>query len=306
MTDASKRRRIVTAATKKKSVPPPAKIAEDDPPALVDGVNEEANGGTAARADQDSSPPPVLDTTLVANFTHQIVNPLNGVVGTLDNIIDGSLHPAKRDQKLRAARAQLQVAIELVRNLAYLSELLTQEGRDGLRRKASDVVVPKVILEAIQTLEGSADQKGIKLHLNEQETQYVVRGQNDLLRQVFLNLVENGIKYGASGSAITISSHIQKRTNHFLVEVASTGCVVAADERERIFERGVRGKQARDQVASGSGIGLFICRQILGLYDATIECESSASDSRTTFRLRFPEVRVDQAATEKVRHARKQ
>ena len=62
-----------------------------------------------------------VDATLVSNFTHQIINPLNGVVGTLDNVIDGTTAGAKRDQRLRAVRAQLEHVIELVRNLAFLN-----------------------------------------------------------------------------------------------------------------------------------------------------------------------------------------
>ena len=61
-----------------------------------------------------------VDLTLLANFTHQVINPLNGVVGTLDNIIDGTIGPDRREQRTRAARGQLENCITLIRNLAYL------------------------------------------------------------------------------------------------------------------------------------------------------------------------------------------
>ncbi len=52
-----------------------------------------------------NSDPLPADLTLLANFIHQIINPLNGVMGTLDNLIDGTVPVEKRDQRLKATRA---------------------------------------------------------------------------------------------------------------------------------------------------------------------------------------------------------
>jgi signal transduction histidine kinase len=68
-----------------------------------------------------------FDLVLLANFVHQVVNPLNGVAGTLDNLVEGVISDEKRrDQRLRAARAQLEQCISLVRNLAYLAQGFNQ------------------------------------------------------------------------------------------------------------------------------------------------------------------------------------
>lgn len=295
------RKRVVQARTETGGAPFVSSVVDDVSLAKSAEVEEREIDVVSAPSDDFQS----FDATLVSNFTHQIVNPLNGVVGTLDNIIDGTIAKDKSERKLRACRAQLQVAIELVRNLAYLSELSTQEGRDGLGRKAVDVSLPKVIVESMQTLQGSAQHRNIDVHLDGQDIQYVVRGHKDLLRQVFLNLIENGIKYGSNDSRIVIDSHIQKKSDQLIVRVESTGTFVPADERERIFERGVRGSGGRDRLASGSGIGLFICRQILALYGASIACESSESGPTTVFMIRFPHGRIDETETERVRNARR-
>jgi len=59
---------------------------------------------------------------LIANVTHQAINPLNGVIGTLDNVIDGTLVGDKREQRIKSARAQLEYTVSLIRNLAYFSQ----------------------------------------------------------------------------------------------------------------------------------------------------------------------------------------
>lgn len=100
-----------------------------------------------------------IDSTLVTDFTHQIINPLNGVVGTLDNLIDGTTSEERRPQRLRAARAQLSGAIELVRNLAYLSQLSTEAGVQSLKEKTRDCVVPELVIEAALFFQEIAEHK---------------------------------------------------------------------------------------------------------------------------------------------------
>jgi hypothetical protein len=63
-----------------------------------------------------------FDLTLLSNFLHQVINPLNGVCGTLDNITDGVVPPGSVMQRLKASRAQLEHCVALIRNLAFFSE----------------------------------------------------------------------------------------------------------------------------------------------------------------------------------------
>jgi signal transduction histidine kinase len=241
-----------------------------------------------------------VDATLLANFTHQIVNPLSGVVGTIDNLIDGTIQGERRDQRLRAVRAQLVNAIELVRNLAYLSELSTEGGRDSLRAGAVDVCVPQVIIEAAQILQEMARKRNIEVRLKDSVTQYVVKAHAALLRQVFTNIIENGIKYSDENTEIQLDVRAQRSTKHLLIEIASFGPGFTPAERERIFELGFRGTDALSMRASGSGLGLFICDRIVSLYDAGIEAEYSPKSRETLFRIRFPSFSIDTERTQRI------
>jgi signal transduction histidine kinase len=86
-----------------------------------------------------------FDLALLPNFVHQVVNPLNGVAGTLDNLVDGVISDNRRkEQRLRVARAQLEQCISLVRNLAYFAQ-----GFNKLRQDDKKVIVlPQVIIES--------------------------------------------------------------------------------------------------------------------------------------------------------------
>lgn len=236
-----------------------------------------------------------VDATLVANFTHQIINPLNGVVGTLDNLIDGTTTGQRREQRLRAVRAQLTYTIEMVRNLAYLSQLSTEAGRQGLRNFGSSCLVPELVIESAMFFQELGRERHIQIELDDRDTQYVVKGHEDLLRQVFTNLLENAVKYGFEGSTVHITPWAQKGSHQLIVEVRNLGPGFAYDDRERLFERGYRGASAKALVASGSGLGLYICREILdAAFGATIEAEHSAKKEETTFRIRFPHFVIDE------------
>jgi len=213
------------------------------------------------------------------------------VLGTLDNVIDGTIKdPGRRQQRLEVVRAQLVHSIEMIRNLAFLSQLASAEGSLGLKEKATDVIIPAIVIEAAQFFQETAAQRGIKIDLVEPNTQYTVKGHIHLLRQVFMNLFENGVKYSDNDTRVLVKPHGQKHTGHLLVEIENIGCGFEQDEKERIFELGYRGLAAENIKSTGTGLGLFICKRILEIaHGANIEAEHSPTRRRTLFRIRFPQ-----------------
>jgi signal transduction histidine kinase len=231
-----------------------------------------------------------LDLAILANFVHQVINPLNGVSGTLDNLADGTISQARSKQRLQAARAQLEQAIVLVRNLAYFSEMSAWS--DGVLppNHAKNVcTLPEIIIQAAMYFQELGAAKHIDIVLENPKDQFKVEGNPDLLRQVFMNLFDNAVKYGQRNSLVSIQTWKQKKTGALLVKVSGRSIFIPANERERIFQLGFRSQNAKNQLASGSGLGLYICRRILKLFDnATIAVESSSPVGDVTFLLRFP------------------
>ncbi len=229
-----------------------------------------------------------VDIHMLSNFVHQIINPLNGVLGTLDNVIDGTTPEERRHQKLTSVRAQLEHAVELIRNLAYLSQLSVTSGLNQLVQERLPCSLPEVIIEAIQFYQESGFTRNIKISLTDRETQYVVQAHKALLRQVFMNIFENGIKYGDANTHIAITPKVPKSGSGLVVEIIGTGLGFEQSEREKIFELGYRGKDAKEHVVPGTGIGLFISRRILReVHDADMDAEHVAATRQTIFRVKF-------------------
>lgn len=234
--------------------------------------------------------PDPLDLHLLANFVHQVINPLNGVIGTLDNVIDGTVPANKRDQRLRAVRAQLEWSVLLVRNLAYFTKMSLRPGDATSPEKPRTCVLPQLIIEAAQFFQEPGLSRDITIHLEDRATQYAVEGSPDLLRQAFMNLFDNAIKYADEGSQVRVVPWIQKKTGDLILEITNTGVGFANDETSRLFELGYRGTEAKKVVASGTGLGLYIVKRILeDVHNATIEAEHSKKLGETTFRMRFTE-----------------
>ena len=228
-----------------------------------------------------------IDLAILANFVHQVINPLSGVSGTLDNLLDGTIAPSRAKQRLTAARAQLEQSILLVRNLAYFADIKGTQFPAG--HKKHICILPQIVIEAAMFFQELGAMKNIDIFLENREVQHKVEGNPELLRQVFMNLFDNAVKYGQRGSRVIITAWRQKTTNALLVKVTGRSLFIPMEERTRIFELGYRGADARDRLASGTGLGLYICARILDQFNsATIEVDSATRAGDVSFLIRFP------------------
>jgi hypothetical protein len=125
----------------------------------------------------------IFDLTLMSNFVHQVVNPLNGVCGTLDNIIRSDVPPGSVNQRIRACRSQIEYCIELIRNLAFLAEY--QRDPEGYAKShATEIsIIPQALIDAAQFFQETARKKKTKIHLSDRDTQFKVHAHRELLRR---------------------------------------------------------------------------------------------------------------------------
>jgi len=91
-----------------------------------------------------------------------------------------------------------------------------------------------------------------------------------LMEQVFINLVENALKYTPSGSPIGISAHVRQKS--LKVEMSDSGPGLAPGDEEKIFDKFYRGEKASAQ--SGVGLGLAICRAVIEAHGGNIWAEN--------------------------------
>jgi len=233
----------------------------------------------------------VFSLTLMSNFVHQVVNPLNAVCGTLDNIVQGDVPVGSVKQRINASRSQIEYCVELIRNLAFLAEYTRDPIVYRERHAAKVTVVPQAMIQAALFFQETARKKKMKIHMVDRETQYKVYADPDLLRQGFINLFDNGVKYGHASSDITVRCHIQKKSNDLLIEIINQSDPIPRDAWDKIFDVGFRGENAQRLIASGTGLGLYICRLIVSVYDGTISY-AAGRHNESIFTIRLPKAWV--------------
>lgn len=224
---------------------------------------------------------------LISNITHQAINPLNGVIGTLDNLIDGTIEGPRREQRLRSARAQLEYTVSLIRNLAYFAQYGVDATPDPRFSTTKTCIIPQLLIEAALFFQEQGITNRVRIEVVDRHVQNAVQGDPELLRQVFMNLFDNFVKYGEPESIVEVKHWIQRRSGDLIVTLS--GASTPFDSSEDIFAVGVRGKSAADKTSSGSGLGLHICRLIVErLFKGAINANFVFGTRLANFQIRIP------------------
>ena len=219
---------------------------------------------------------------LIAMLAHDFRGPLTSIVGYSDLVGEvGSLNEEQHEFMESVKRSALQLA-ELATDTLTLSRL----ERNEIALQLSDVDLG-ALLESI--CEQYADRCAVKMNVAGDAH---VFGDEDRLRQVFSNLVDNAIKYTLDGREPSIE--VGGDTDHLKVAVEDHGIGVPAAELATIFDRFSRASNARKLRVSGTGFGLFLTKQLVQLHGGTIAVESREGEG-STFTVTLPR-RVARAA----------
>jgi two-component system phosphate regulon sensor histidine kinase PhoR len=129
--------------------------------------------------------------------------------------------------------------------------------------------------------------KGVNIRLELGSGLSHIRGSDEELHRLVLNLLENAVIYTPEGGSVTIRTY-QDKTNVAL-EISDTGIGIEKEEQPHIFENFYRTERARKHSSGGTGLGLSIVKRIVDLHGATIQVESQPGQG-SCFRVSFPAV----------------
>lgn len=221
----------------------------------------------------------------LANLSHEIRNPLNGVVGLCATIDPSPLNEVERHRfgLLRQCAEHLASLLEEILDLARL-----QTGSVELRPQT---FAPQELLASVRAI-ASAGPGGaaanIRTTVAADVPVYLV-GDRRRLQQVLLNFVTNAIKY-AGGSPIDVQASTRSAGDgrrELILTVADAGPGIPAADQERLFLKFERGAAARRHRIPGTGLGLAVCHQIAEAMGGSVGVESTPGQGATFF-LRLP------------------
>jgi two-component system phosphate regulon sensor histidine kinase PhoR len=214
----------------------------------------------------------------VANASHELRTPLTAVKGGLETL-EAELGE-KAPAVLGLVRRNTERLMRIVEDLLLLSGL---EGKEMPIKKES-VDLNDLVRNVIKIFKKEAAAKGLRLDVQSEEGLPRVSADPFLLEQVFINLIENAVRFTEKGG---VEVRLKARDNGLAVEVEDTGIGISAEQLPHIFERFYVIDPSRSRKKGGTGLGLSIVKHILLLHGWDIRAESEPGRG-TTFFLKLP------------------
>jgi two-component system phosphate regulon sensor histidine kinase PhoR len=204
----------------------------------------------------------------VANASHELKTPLTAILGYAETLLEGAAdEPQARMRFIRRIHEQSQRLEFLVTDLLKLSELERDVPFDLKSAK-----LKPLIEEVIADFQDASSQKEIKI-LCKAPDDLCVRIDQEGIRTVFSNLIDNAIKYTPQSGTITI--RVVDVKNHWVkIEILDTGIGIDLKYHERIFQRFYRVDKVRSRTLGGTGLGLAIVKHIIELHGSKIHLQS--------------------------------
>ena len=163
--------------------------------------------------------------------------------------------------------------------------LLTRMEQGQQAREVETVDITDLINQVIGLVQQQSKEKHIAVLLTPAEESVVVAGQEALLRQLLLNMLDNALKYTSENGKITIG--LSQDTSYGIVKVTDTGVGIAPEHQARIFDRFYRIDAARSET-KGYGLGLAIAQAIVALHHGKIRVHSAVGKRTDVYSLFTP------------------
>ncbi len=198
----------------------------------------------------------------VAAVSHELRTPLTAMSGAIATVVrlDGRLNPDDRNRLLEMATGQGGRLKRLIDDLLVVAA--TEHG--GLRFQPREIEVGRV-LEAV-TYEVGPIAAG-RFRVDDSRGPTTIRSDVDRLHQVVMNLIENAIKYAPDGDIVLTTD---TDADNALFSVSDHGPGIPPSERERVFDRFVQLDQSSTRRRGGTGLGLYLCRQLAEVMGGTL------------------------------------
>jgi PAS domain S-box-containing protein len=223
-----------------------------------------------------------VKSDFVAAVSHELRTPLTSIYGFAETLLRQDV-PFGEDER----RTFLSyIASESERLTEIVDQLLNVARLDAgdLQVELGRIDVGSVVSEVVGTVEESGAVNGHRFEVDLPEEPLAAEADPDKVRQVFNILVENALRYSPQGGTVTVGA--RRNADRVEVRVNDEGMGIPAAERERIFRKFYRAESAARDGAAGTGLGLFIARELVTAMGGRIWVDSTEGEgSSFTFEL---------------------
>ncbi len=227
-----------------------------------------------------------MKNDFISSVSHELRTPLTAIKGwgeTLQSDVSGDHETLQKG--MRVIISETERLSTMVEDLLDFSRM--QSGRLNIKPVKLDIVAE--LSDAVLMFTERARQEGIGLIYREPDELVTIMGDRNRLRQVFVNILDNALKYSDKGDSVSVSA--SRKGNKYIVTIADTGSGIHEHDLAKVKTKFYKGDSSR----RGSGIGLAVADEIIAMHGGNLDI-SSKKDVGTTVTITLP---IDAPASHK-------
>ena len=211
----------------------------------------------------------------IANVSHELRTPLTSIQGYAETLLDGASENSHSREFIEIIRKNAARMSRLTEDLLTLARVESGEQRFDIQ----EVNAGELLQDARESFRELARSYGVELVEENAALHRSVAADREAIHQVFSNLIENAIKYAATGNKVVLGAREAEKKIEFFVRDFGPG--IASEHVPRLFERFYRVDKARSRESGGTGLGLAIAKHIVLAHGGTIRAESELNHGST-------------------------
>ena len=222
----------------------------------------------------------------IANVSHELRTPLTSIQGYTETLLDSPIADNHVRDFLEIIRKNAARMSRLTEDLLTLARVESGEHRFEIEQVSSE----ELLQDALESFREVARSYEVELVIENSVPGANVNADREAIHQIFSNLIENALKYAASGKKIILGARAAANGVEFYVRDFGPG--ISSEHLHRLFERFYRVDKARSRESGGTGLGLAIAKHIVLAHEGAIRAESELNHG-STFLFTLPASEVD-------------
>lgn len=218
----------------------------------------------------------ILRSDFINNFSHEFKTPIVSIAGFAKLLKHGDLTEEQKAEYIDIIEEESLRLSALATNILNLTKVENQTILTGV----TEFNLSEQIRNCFLLLENKWSRKNITPELDFGE--YTIRANEEMLKQVWINLIDNAVKYSDEGSSVHVS--ITETENYLLVSISDTGVEIPPELREKIFRKFYQADESHS--SEGNGVGLAVVKRIVALHNGDVTV--SSGNRKTVFTVSLP------------------